>query len=760
MRGVAVGLAALSLVVVGVLVARKGSFAPFGRTRANLLLISIDTLRADRLGSYGYAEADTPRLDALGARGLRFEQATTVAPLTLPAHASLLTGIFPATHGVRDNIGFNLAEQQVTLAETLRGEGYRTGAFLGAFALDSRFGLHQGFDRYFDEFHLSEMKEGDMVSLQRRGDDVVAEALAWLGEDSERPFFALVHLYDPHKPYEAPEPYPSRFSPTPSGAYDAEVAWTDALVGRLLDGVEALDRLEDTLVVAVGDHGESLGAHREEGHGFFLYEAAVQIPLLMAGPGVPSRVVPEQVRIVDVMPTVLDLMSIQAPAGVQGTSLAPLGRGQPLKLLALSESWYPRYHFGWSELRAVRDGRYKLIQAPRRELYDLHTDPRELHNLAAEQPQRADALEQALSAMLEEVTSEDAPRGPSAMDMETEERLQALGYMGSNTSARYLEDRPRGDPKDKIGLYNLLKQAGKASSLGQVDDAIAKVQEALAQDPEIVEAYTLLGMFHEKAGHSEEAMKAHQQALALDLENRGAVFKLALAHKEMGRLEDAEIGLERARELDPRDGRVLWELSDIQMRQKRLDEAEATLRDALALEVKRPKFLLRLGECYNQMERYADAERTLSKALEERPVLPGTHFNLALALEARGQLARAVAEYEAEIAQTPKSFKAAFNLGRLLLRARRPDEARARFRESVDWNPEFGTGHLYLAKSLLDAGKLEEAEEAARKGLARNPEPEQAPLGHYILADIYNRRGRREEAARQIAAARKLERGG
>ncbi len=182
MRRALICLVLLALVVVGVLVARRGSFAPFGRTRPNLLLISIDTLRADRLGSYGHAEAATPRLDALGARGLRFEQATTVAPLTLPAHSSLLTGTFPATHGVRDNVGFKLADEQVTLAETLQGEGYRTGAFVGAFVLDSRFGLHQGFDRYFDEFHLSRMKGRDMVTLQRRGDEVVAEALA---EDPE-----------------------------------------------------------------------------------------------------------------------------------------------------------------------------------------------------------------------------------------------------------------------------------------------------------------------------------------------------------------------------------------------------------------------------------------------------------------------------------------------------------------------------------------------------------------------------------------------
>ena len=503
MRRILAAVAILALLGVGVsfLMGRAG-FAPFGRARTHLLLISLDTVRADALGSYGYAKAQTPRLDALAAQGLRFEQATTVAPLTLPAHSSLLTGTFPASHGVRDNGGFYLGDEQVTLAEVLRGEGYRTGAFVGAFVLDSRWGTNQGFDRYFDEFDLSEMKGGGMASVQRKGDEVIAEALRWLGEESDAPFFGWVHLYDPHTPYEAPEPYRSRFPRTRSGAYDAEIAWTDELVGRLLDGLAELGHLEDTLVVVLGDHGEALGEHKELDHGFFIYDEVVQIPLMIAGPGVPSRVVPDQVRIVDVMPTALELLHVEAPASVQGTSLVPLSRGEELELLALSETWYPKYHYGWSELTAVRNGRYKFIQAPRRELYDLVEDPGELENLAAENSHRADALERALGELLEQVTSEAASRGPSTMDPETEERLQALGYLGGSISARNLEDRPRGDPKDKIGLFNLLRKASQDALEERIDEAIAKVQEALAEDPEIVEAYTLLARFHRKGRSS------------------------------------------------------------------------------------------------------------------------------------------------------------------------------------------------------------------------------------------------------------------
>jgi tetratricopeptide (TPR) repeat protein len=344
------------------------------------------------------------------------------------------------------------------------------------------------------------------------------------------------------------------------------------------------------------------------------------------------------------------------------------------------------------------------------------------------------------------------------MDAETEERLQALGYIGGGVSPGHLEDRPRGDPKDKIGLFNLLRKATYAFSEDRVDEAIAHVQEALAEDPEIVEAHRLLGMFYEKAGRPEEGIEAYERALELDPEHQAALFGLAVAHRKAGRLEEAEIGFERAHEIDPRDGKVLLQLADIRMLQKRLDEAEETLRKALNLEVDQPKYRLKLGECYIEMERYADAERVIREALEEQPDLPRAHFNLALAYESRGQIERAVAEYEAELAQTPGAFKAAFNLGKLLMRAR-PQEARTRFRESVEWNPEFGMGYLYLAKTLLDTGELEEAEEAAKKGLARNPPPEQAPLGHYILADIYSRRGRPREAARQVAAARRLERG-
>ena len=729
------------------------------RAPRNVLVITLDTLRADRLGSYGYAAAQTPRLDALASSGLRFAQATTVVPLTLPAHSSLFTGTFPSWHGVRDNGGFYLGDDQATLAEVLRDRGFRTGAFVSAFVLDRRWGIGQGFERFFDEFDLDAFGSAPgLDTIQRPGAQTVDQAVAWLAEDRERPFLAWVHLYDPHAPYQAPEPYRSRFPATMSGAYDAEIAATDAQVGRLLDALSVQDRLDDTLVVVLADHGEMLGEHEEQAHGFFVYDAAVRIPLIVAGPGVPQRTIADQVRIVDVMPTVLDLLGVPAPKEIQGVSLRPLARGERMGLVARSESWYPRYHYGWSELSSIQDGRFKYIRAPRPELYDLSADPRETNDLARHDPQRLAALDNALSAEIAKTTSATAAKGPQVVDSETEERLAALGYVGGSVSARHLDERPRGDPKDKIGLYNLLKLAGTSSSEGRFDEAIARVEEALAADPEIVEAHMLLGNFLKKSKRPDDAIDAYRKALALDAEHQGALFSLAIAYKDQNRLEEARVGFERARELDPRNGKVLWQLADLALRQHQPERAEAVIQDALTRQVDQHRFLLKRAEGLIEQKRHDEAERALTQALEKKPDLATARYNLGLVYEARGQADRAIAAYEGELAQNAKAYRAAFNLAKLLQAAGRTDEAVRRFRQAVELQEGFGTGQLYLAKALLDTGDLAGAEQWARKGLESNPDARIAPLGHFVLADVYNRQGRTADAEREVARARRLQR--
>jgi arylsulfatase A-like enzyme/Tfp pilus assembly protein PilF len=749
------------LLLLGTLAAASGAglvtwFATRTRPR-NLILVSIDTLRADRLGCYGHAAAQTPRLDRLAGSGLRFAQATTVLPLTLPAHSSLMTGTFPTWHGVRDNGGFYLDDEQTTLAEVLREQGYRTGGFVGAFVLDRRWGIAQGFDHFFDEFDLEQFDQApSMDFIQRPGAEVVSRALDWIGQDQDRPFFAFVHLYDPHTPYLAPEPFRSRFPATRSGAYDAEVASTDAQVGRLLDALAAAGRLDDTLVIVVGDHGEMLGEHGEQQHGFFIYDAAVRIPLIIAGPGVTARDVAEQVRIVDVMPTALDLLDVATPTSVQGVSLLPLARGESLGLVAFSESWFPRYHYGWSDLQSVQDGRYKYIRAPRPELYDLQADPAEAHELSAARPQLAANMDRALAAFVARTARADAPRGPTTVDADTEARLMALGYIASASSGRHLEERPRGDPKDKIALFNLLKEATSASFEGRVDEAIAMAKRALKDDPEIVEGYVLLGNFYKKAKQPAAAIETYRQALERDPTHDNALFSLAVAYLDEGRLDEARLGFERARELDPRNGKVLFNLADVWMRQGRTDLAEAVIRDALARQVDEHRFLLKLGENYISAERYDEAERALLQALERKPGLDTARFNLGLVYEHRGEVEKAIASYGQEVERNSRAFRAAFNMAKLLQQTGRLAEAIETYRKVAEMAPDFGIGQLYLAKALLDAGNLADAEHWARKGLGATADPQYAPLGHYVLADLYNRQGRFKEAERELNAAKRL----
>jgi len=725
--------------------------------RPNVLLITIDTLRADHVGSYGYAAAQTPAIDALAARGVRFAQATTVAPLTLPAHASLMTGTFPGYHGVRDNGGFYLGDDQVTLATLMRARGYRTGGFVSAFVLDHRWGISRGFDRYFDDFDLSKYRvDAGLDAVQRPGSEVVSKAIQWLDEDRSRPFFAWIHLYEPHAPYDPPEPIRARFPPTMIGAYDGEVATADIQVARLIGQLAAAGRLDRTIVAILGDHGESLGEHGEEQHGFFVYNADIQIPLIIAAPRLPARVVNDHVRIVDVMPTILQLLAMDIPKTVQGTSLLPLIRGDRLDLTPVAETWYPRHHYGWSELTSIRDGRYHFIAAPRRELYDLQADPGELHNLAETNPGRADALDRALRTFAAQTSANRRP-SPQPLDPDVEQRLRSLGYVGSSISPRVLEDRPRGDPKDKIALYNLLKQAGLDSVEGRVDDGIRKVRQALAADPEIVEAHLMLGNMNTKAGRGSEAIAAFQQALALDPDNQNAAFNLALAYKNGGRTDAAEAGFERVLSLNPRDAKTRYQLADLWMTRRDFARAEELLQRAVADNIERPAFRTKLAECYIELKRYDDAERALVEALKEKADEPMAHYDLALIREARGDRSGAMAEYQAEIARSPLTYQAQFNLAKILASAGRTADAIGHFQQAIDANPAFGSGYLYLAKARLDMDDLDGAEAAAVKGMTLNPDAEIAPLAHYVLADVYSRRGRPKEAEREAAKGRKLE---
>jgi choline-sulfatase len=422
---------------------------------ANVLIVTLDTTRADRLSAYGFQSVSMPAIDQLARDGILFQQATTVAPLTLPAHCSLLTGLYPQHHGVRDNADPPLDPTHRTLAEILHGRGFRTAAFIAASVLASDRGLSRGFDVYRDTATGSDGAASP--SVRRSGNEVIDEALAWLNGHEDSPFFVWIHLYDAHAPYRTPEPYRTRYSADP---YEGSLAFVDSQVDRVMYWLDSHHQLSRTLIVVAGDHGESLGDHGELEHGIFLYESALHVPLIMRVPGVAPRRFVAITSLVDVMPTVLGLLRLPGPH-VDGLDLTPTirGAGEPTDRLVYSESLFPE-RFGWSALRAARDGRFKFIDAPRPELYDLEADPFEERNLYTTRSPTATALARGLEAF---DALEGVPvSGPiDRVSAEVRARLRALGYIGGDARSG---GSTRRDPKDYIATYNAMRLASRSAS--------------------------------------------------------------------------------------------------------------------------------------------------------------------------------------------------------------------------------------------------------------------------------------------------------
>ena len=406
-----------------------------------IVVITLDTTRADRLTPYGFMSASMPFLDRLAREGVLFDQAISVAPLTVPAHASILTGLLPPSHGLRDNNATPLRPEHVTLAESLKDRGFHTAAFVGASVLARDRGLDQGFDRY-DEISPASLAAG---SHDRPAGAVIDAALEWLEHVDGRPFFLWVHLYDAHRPYAPPEPFASQYAHDP---YLGEIAYTDSEIGRLLI---ALDRLPParSLVVVAGDHGESLGEHGERDHGIFVYENVTRVPLIVRAPSIAPRRVGAVVSLTDIAPTTLALAGLPIPP-MDGVSRVDVMRGGPTDEEAYSESHYP-IQFGWSPLRALRDGRYKLIDAPRPELYDLANDPHEANNLYRERPALAGAMRRRLDQLTGQSDSRVAASAETDVDSGVRQRLAALGYV-SRVRGSTNHNRPAPDPKDCIDL--------------------------------------------------------------------------------------------------------------------------------------------------------------------------------------------------------------------------------------------------------------------------------------------------------------------
>lgn len=728
---------------------RRGDF--------NVVIITLDTMRADRIGAYGDRSAVTPNLDRLAQEGVLFEHAVTSAPLTLPAHSTLFTGLLPPRHGVRDNGGYVLDPRHTTLAKSLKDAGFSTGAFVGAFVLDAKWGLDQGFDTYVDKFDVSKYKSVSLGDVARRADEVVDNAMPWLEKHASGRFFAWLHFYDAHSPYAPPEPFKSRFRDRP---YAGEISFVDHQVGRVLQWLDTRGLSEKTIVIAVGDHGESLNEHGEGTHGLFIYEATTRVPLIVRGPRDASigRRVTSVVRVEDVMPTVLELVGRPAAAGIQGRSLLPLmtGEASDLNLDAYSESLYPRNHYGWSELRALRSGRFKFIATTKPELYDLERDPDELTNLYTERRQLADRM----AAELQKLGAEDlaAESGPSAVDPETRERLAALGYIGSFAHTPRKPGEALPDPKDKIDMFNLMTSAQESNGKESVDSAIDRLRRVVSMDPNILDAWIMLGNEYFRKREFRLALEQYKRALSIKPDYDLAIINLAGAYRALGDYDAAIVGYERYLQKDPKNAWVRYQMGELFIDLNQLEKAEAAFQQALADDTRVASARNALGVVAFKRGDLSKAEREIREAIAQKPDVKLAHYNLALVAERRGDVQTAIREYRMEIETQAHAYKAAFNLAKLYEQLGNAPEQEAAYKKSLELNPRFAEGYFYLAKLYLDQGRnFDEAVALARRGLEFAAHSEYAPLGHYVLADLYNRRGQHADARREAERGRARE---
>jgi choline-sulfatase len=650
--------------------------------RCNVLLVTIDTLRLDRVGAFGSSRNLTPTLDRLAREGVVLTHAYASAPLTLPSHASILTAVSPPVHGLRANGLFRLGPNIPTLATILRGIGYRTGAFVGAFVLDARFGLNRGFDVYDDRY--GEKPTNDAAEgAERRAEEVVRPATAWIvGGDTAgtrgqgtrgqspsppvpqsppgSPWFAWVHLYDPHEPYRAPEPFASQHEP-----YDAEVAYTDATVGRLLDDLRTAGQLEHTLIVVAADHGESLGEHGERTHGVFVYDVTMRVPVIMSGSafrvqgsgfsflgsgsGSGSRF-DGLARLIDLAPTVLDLIGVAAPAAFEGRSIVG-GTGAASAYLEAMDANLTR---NWAPLSAIVTADRKLIDLPIAELYDLHADPGEATNLFTRDAERARTLQSLLRSTVADFASRGSAAEKTTLSADARQRLQALGYVASSAdpAARVYTDAD--DPKTLVGPANDLQRAVTAFNSGSRTDAMAAVRAIVERHGRFATAYGIYASMQRETGDLRGAIATLEDLARRGLADQNVMIVLAGYLQQAGDAGRAIQLLDAVVAAHPDAAEAHNSLGVIYTRLGQHDRARAALRKVLELDPTSAKAYENLAGDELSARELEPAIADLTRALDLDPRLYDTLYNLALALEAAGRHAEARPHIERFVREAPQ----------------------------------------------------------------------------------------------------------
>ena len=689
--------------------------APLRFPNAPIVLVSIDTLRADHLPLYGYRSGSTPTLDRLGRDAVVFDNAYSQVPLTLPSHASLLTGRLPLHHGVRDNIGYAVAADERTLAVRLKTAGYATGGAVSAFVLRRQTGIARGFDAFDDALTIA--GSGESLSETQRDGAQTVEALGrWLDEHAAQPMFAFLHLYEPHAPY-APPPSHALESP-----YDGEIAYADELVGRFFDRLSTRGLFDRAIIVVVSDHGEGLGEHGEAEHGLFLYREALRVPLIVRLPGGVGggRRISASVALTDVAPTLLDLVGA-ATDGMDGVSLgAALGSGRLDDRTVYSETLYPRLHFGWSDLASAVDGRYHFVRAPRAELYDTAADPRERTNLAAERTSTMTAL----GGWLDRTTAGSVVAAPVAADAEARERLRALGYTTSSAPPSQ-DGGVRADPKDKVAAYESLRRAQRLAADGRDADVVTALAPLLASDADMLDGWELKAKSLVKLGRTSDAIAAFGRVLAIDPlkpETHLALARIfALEHDPARARQHAELAARR----DPATGYEV--LAELMLDENKVAEAATFAQRSLDADRSRYVSEFVLGVAAQRAGRCDEAIAAFRRAIERKRAEPSAvvrnlHAGLADCLARTGHEAEAEQEFKAELAEIPSSPEGRVGLATLYRSQGRDAEARTVLGGLIAAQPQpnadsYGT----VVHAFTVLGDTQAAREWAAKAHSRFP---------------------------------------
>ncbi|MCX8159979.1 MAG: sulfatase-like hydrolase/transferase [Candidatus Saccharicenans sp.] len=681
--GLRVLLVAATLLVVlaaAVLVIKQKSGA--GRTLSetgnwNVLLITLDTTRADRLGCYGYRGGSTPSLDELAAAGTRFQNAYCQVPLTLPSHASILTGLNPCRHGLHNNGNYALLPEFHTLAEILKERGFRTAAVVASFSVDSRFGLDQGFDTYDDSFEPGQANKS--YNAERPADRIYETFSRWLEKNYGSRFFAWVHFFDPHFPYNPPPEFARKFQ---SDLYDGEVAFMDRYVGRVIELLKIYGCYDRTLIIIAGDHGEAFGEKVEQGHGLFLYEMSVRVPFIVVGPGLPSgQVINRPVRLVDILPTVADLLGIKQQFEVDGQSLKPLLLGRKLKPVDIYlESFFPRENYGWSELLGIISGDWKYIQAPKPELYNLQTDPNENINLYADGNRTAARLRSRLEEMIR-AASGLAAAGRKMTPTE-QERLRSLGYLqvAGPKTAGILPD-----PKDRLNELKVYQEAAWLELKGQLEAAEKAYVRLVEMAPTLESSYLnlsrvqglqkkhleaagtlnrglevlpgsdrLLAKLAQTlllAGRKAEAMEAAGRALNINPANYDALMVALSVSEEQGKIDQALEYADRALLIEPENEMIRLSKAENLVRSGRQKEASEVYAGLAADFPENVLYNLNLAVIYNLLGEYEKSLPVLERVVRLKPS-PKAYLNLAIACLETNRLPEAVRAFELYLADT------------------------------------------------------------------------------------------------------------